>query len=49
MRLQEKKHSSVQDYVWTQEINGVLTNEKWIKNDDDDIVLICFERLHVLQ
>ena len=49
MRLQENKHSSVQDYVWTQEINGVLTNEKWIKNDDDDIVLICFERLHVLQ
>ena len=48
MRLQENKHSSVQDYVWTQEINGVLTKKKWIKNDDDGIVLFCYERLYVL-
>ena len=48
MRFQENKHSSVQDYVWTQESNGVLTKEKWIQNDDD-IVLFCFKRLHVLQ
>ena len=45
MRLQENKHSLVQDYVWTL----VLTKEEWIKNDEDDIVLFCYERLHIFQ
>ena len=45
MRLQENKHSLVQDYVWTL----VSTKEEWIKNDEDDIVLFCYESLHIFQ
>ncbi len=39
MRLKENRHSSIEEYVWTLYINGVLTKEKWIENDDDDFVL----------
>ena len=39
MRLKENKHSLEKDYMWTLEISDVLTREKWVQNDDDDIVL----------